>query len=316
VTRSAQLLDAGLDRALMGYSSVGYAVRHRRWAADDPPPGALRDKLAVVTGARSGIGKAVAIGLAHLGARVVMVVRDREAAHAARAEVVARVPGAAVDLEEADVSALASVRELAVRLDTPVDVLVHNAGVMPPSRQVTAEGNELTLATHVLGPHLLTRRLAPRLAETGAGRVIWVSSGGMYAQRLDLEDLENERRAYRPTDVYARTKRMQVVLAGEWARRLGGEEVDVHAMHPGWVDTPGLSSSLPWFRRLTRPLLRTPAQGADTIVWLAASPEPQGHGGRLWHDRAERPEHYLSRTRETAAERRALWDACERLTDG
>jgi len=85
-------------------------------------------------------------------------------------------------------------------------------------------------------------------------------------------------------------------------------------MHPGWADTPGVRTSLPTFHRVTRPLLRTPEQGADTIVWLAAAAEPARTTGGFWHDRRRRPTHRLPWTRESTAEREALWTACERLT--
>jgi NAD(P)-dependent dehydrogenase (short-subunit alcohol dehydrogenase family) len=170
------------------------------------------------------------------------------------------------------------------------------------------------LATHVLGPHLLSALLGPALRAGAQSRVIWVSSGGMYSQRLRADDLQYERGDYSPTAGYARTKRAQVVLAAEWAARLDAAETVVHSAHPGWVDTPGLTSSLPGFRRLARPILRTPEQGADTFVWLAAAEQPGRCSGGFWHDRAPRPLHYLPRTKEDAAARRQLWEACERLT--
>jgi NAD(P)-dependent dehydrogenase (short-subunit alcohol dehydrogenase family) len=204
---------------------------------------------------------------------------------------------------------MASVRELAARLRAgdPLHAVVHNAGVMLHERTETDEGNEATLATHVLGPHLLSRLLSPTPART-----IWVSSGGMYAQKLDLSDPQFTQ-DYNGTTAYAKTKRMQVVLAQEWAQRLRGEGV-VHAMHPGWVATPGLTDGLATFARLTKPILRPPAQGADTIVWLAAADEPAASTGRFWQDRRPRPTHYLSKTRESTEDRARLWDLCERLT--
>jgi NAD(P)-dependent dehydrogenase (short-subunit alcohol dehydrogenase family) len=170
---------------------------------------------------------------------------------------------------------------------------------MAPERVETAEGHELALATHVLGPHLLTRLLP-------AERSIWVSSGGMYAQRL-VTDLEYVEGTYKGVTAYARTKRMQVVLAGEWARR--GRHAS--SGHPGWVDTPGITDSLPLFRRLARPILRTPEQGADTFVWLCGADVPPG---RFWHDRAPRPEHYLGLHRESETERRTFWETVDGLS--
>ena len=120
-----------------------------------------------------------------------------------------------------------------------LDVLVNNAGVLPPERAVTADGNELALATNVLGPFLLTNLLIPLLTASAPARVINVSSGGMYTQRLHVEDLQSTGEKFDGPTVYARTKRAQVILTELWAKRLAGTGVVVHAMHPGWADTPG-----------------------------------------------------------------------------
>lgn len=297
----ASVLDTVLDRTVApGYSRLGYLARSASWsgARADPEPGALAGRTAVVTGGGAGLGLATVTGLARLGATIQMVVRDEGRGALARARVVADVPGAEIHVVRCDLSDLADVTRAAPAL-TP-DVLVHNAGVLPPARTVTAQGHELCLATHVLGPHLLTRLLRDR-----TGRVLWISSGGMYAQKLTFD----EPVPYNGTTAYARTKRMQVVLSGLWAR-----ELDSHAVHPGWADTPGLTSSLPGFGRLLGPLLRTAEQGADTAVWLAAAPDAVAGSGRFWHDRRPRPEHYVPWTRETGAERAALWARVEALT--
>jgi dehydrogenase/reductase SDR family protein 12 len=305
------LLDTALDRTLIGYGRAGYLLRRRGWP-HDPPPGALAGKVAIVTGARSGLGRATVAGLARLGATVHMVVRDAERAEPVRAEILREVPGAALVVGECDVASAASVRAFAdgfLAAGSPLHVLVHNAGVLPERRTVTAEGDELAFATHVRGPHRLTEALLPALRAGAPSRVLWVTSGGMYAQPLRLDDLQFERGEYSGTAAYARTKRMQVVLAREWGERLAGQGVVVHSVHPGWADTPGLAASLPRFQALLRPLLRSPEQGADTIVWLAAADVPLRCTGRLWHDRRVRPFHLLRRTRENAPDRAALWDA-------
>ena len=136
----------------------------------------------------------------------------------------------------------------------------------------------------------------------------------MYTQKLRVDDLQSERGQFDGTKVYARTKRAEVILTELWAEQLAGTGVVVHAMHPGWADTPGVRSSLPRFYKLTRPLLRTPAEGADTIVWLGAATEPGRSSGRFWHDRRPRPTHWLRSNRETRQERERLLAECVRLS--
>jgi len=302
-------LDTALDRVLIGYGDLGYLARRPGWDGDLPR---LDGKVAIVTGAKTGIGRATAKGLAERGATVRLAVRGREDGERVAAELAREVPGAGLAVDVLDVSSLAGVRAYASAFEGPLHVLVHNAGVMPAEREETEEGHERMLATHVLGPHLLTKLLRP--AMPAGARVIWVASGGMYGQKLRADDLQYLRDDYKPTTGYARTKRAQVVLSELWAEELRGDAIVSHAMHPGWADTPGIATSLPGFRRLARPLLRSHEQGADTIVWLAAADEPGRSSGGFWHDRRERPTHYVGRTREDAADRRALWEACEALT--
>ena len=164
------------------------------------------------------------------------------------------------------------------------------------------------MATHVLGPLLMTELLRPAL-DAGRGRVVLVSSGGMYAQKLPADDLEYTRGDYSGTTAYARTKRVQVELLPLLQRRWGGHGVTVHGMHPGWADTPGVTTSLPTFAKVVGPLLRDAHQGADTVVWLAAT-EPAPRGGQFWHDRAVRTTHYLPGTRPAPADVDRVWLAC------
>ena len=216
-----------------------------------------------------------------------------------------------------DLSELESVRQFAGRFRdqaSRLDVLVNNAGVMTEARDVSADGIELTLATNVVGPFLLTNLLIPLIEESAPARIINVSSGGMYTQKLRVDDLQSERGQFDGPKVYARTKRAEVILTELWAEQLAGTGVVVHSMHPGWADTPGVRSSLPRFYKLTRPLLRTPQQGADTIVWLGAADEPGRSTGVFWHDRRPRPTHLLPWTRETQQEREQLWARCAQLS--
>lgn len=313
-TAGTAAVDTVLDRSVVGgYSRWGLALRRRLsgWP-EDPPADALTGRTAIVTGANSGLGAAAAAGLARLGAHVHLAVRHREKGAAAAAELVADLPEARLSVWRCDVSDLDDVSRFTAEFAAEVprlDVVVHNAGVMPKERTESAQGHELTLATHVLGPLRMTEDLLPELTAGQNGRVILVTSGGMYTQRLPADDVEYRDSEYKGATAYARTKRIQVALLPILAERWSDAGVSVYGMHPGWADTPGVAGSLPGFRRLTRPLLRDPAEGADTTVWLAAA-SPRPPSGLLWHDRRPRSPHYLSRTRHSEVERRAVWAEC------
>ena len=310
MTMVGAFFDDLLDRTVvLGYSRVGLAVRQQFWQTPALPAEALAGRTVLVTGANSGIGKAIATELAALGATVLMTVRDRARGEAARRDVLAVVPGAEVAVEVCDVSHLAAVRSFAADLLSRrprLDAVIHNAGVMPEERTESAEGHELSLATHVLGPVLLTELLLPALTAAPDPRVVLMSSGGMYTQSLPVDDIEYRHGHYRGATAYARSKRVQVALTPLLARRW--PELMVAAMHPGWADTPGVAQSLPGFRRLTRPILRTSEQAADTAVWLTAT-EPAPVSGQFWHDRRIRPTHYLP-TRDDDARVRQVWQYC------
>jgi dehydrogenase/reductase SDR family member 12 len=245
----------------------------------------------------------------------VLLVRDLERGADVRAALSQSAGSTAVDALHCDLASLDSVRACAASLAgklPALDVLVNNAGMLPDKRRLSDDGIELCFATNVVGPFLVTALLAPLLAKAGAGRIITVSSGGMYTQRLNADDLQMEHEAFDGVVAYARSKRAQVVLNEMWAERLARDRIVTHAMHPGWVDTPGVRASLPRLRQVVGPLLRTPDQGADTIVWLAASPSLQSGG--FWHDRARRPTNLLPWTREHPRDRERLWHECEALS--
>lgn len=304
-----------MDRALvLGYTRIGSGLRRRWWPAD-PAPDALVGKRVVVTGATAGIGLEMARAFARLGATVHLLGRNPEKVRRCVAEISREVPGAELVAEVCDVSDLEAVRNWTADFASRVpalDGLVHNAGLMPKDRSVTPQGHELQLATHILGPHLMTERLLPLLRATRGASVVFVSSGGMYSAPLTLDDLESSR-DYNGVRTYARTKRMQVVLADAWAHRLARTGVKVESMHPGWVDTPGVAEYLPRFRVITKPLLRELADGADTAVWLVAT-RPQSKPGHFWHDRAQRPTTFGWQRRENPAKVRRFLQKVSELT--
>ena len=299
---------------LLSFDRTGFAVHALGFDPEDLDVD-LSTRRCLVTGANSGIGFETALALADLGAEVVLLCRNRERGEAARLQIRERTGNRRVALEVLDVADLASVRETGARLARgAVDVLVHNAGVLPNRRLESADGLEATFATHVAGPHLLTKLLLPALERSPDARVVWVSSGGMYTRRLSLADPQwrQRRRDYDGVLAYAETKRMQVILAELWAERLADSDVRVFAMHPGWADTPAVAASIPRFHRITRAILRTPAEGADTVVWLAAAPARKVESGRFYFDRAARRTHFVPWTRERPEDRAALWNLAEK----
>jgi NAD(P)-dependent dehydrogenase (short-subunit alcohol dehydrogenase family) len=325
------VIDAVLDRSVvLGYTKIGSGLRSLWWPAD-PGAGALATKRVLVTGATSGIGEAMAKSFAELGATVYLLGRNAEKVKHSAGRIRGEVPGAMVFEETCDVSDLDAVRAWTDDFNGRVDALhglVHNAGAMPKERIETAQHHETQFACHVLGPQLMTERLLPLLRMADGAQVVFVSSGGMYAAPLEVDDLESAAGKYDGVRVYARTKRMQVVLAGAWAERLADErlredheaderlredheaderlredheaderlredhesatDVRVASMHPGWAATPGTAESLPTFQKLTGPLLRDATDGADTAVWLVAT-RPPSRPPHFWHDRAQRP---------------------------
>jgi NAD(P)-dependent dehydrogenase (short-subunit alcohol dehydrogenase family) len=312
------LVTAALDHlllpGLLRFTRFGYLARK---ASVAPLAGSMRGRTAVVTGATSGLGRAAATGLARLGARVVLVGRDRRKAEGARDEIREATGNGDLAVEVADLSLLAGVRGLAARLlekERALHVLVNNAGVLENERRTTPEGHEVSLATNLLAPYVLTRRLAPRLLASAPARVLNVVSGGMYLAGLGPEVFGEAQDRWDGALAYARQKRALTVLTELWSDELYPRGVAVNAMHPGWADTPGVSRSLPGFFRLTRPFLRSPEEGADTIVWLAAAPEAALSSGGLWLDRELHPAAVFPGTAGSPEERRRLVEELERIT--
>ena len=308
------------------YPAIGHRLHRRAFRAGDLDVD-LRGEAHVVTGGSAGIGLAIAEGLAARGATVVIVCRGE--ARGREAERAIAAAGGRVELMLADVASLAAVRALAERIlarHDRVRALVCNAGVSLRDRRASADGLEMTFATNVLGGFALTCSLLPALARAardsapgrGPARVVHVSSAAIYAQRLDVDALleRGDRGArYQGAIQYANTKRAQVELHAIFHERLARHVVTSSVMHPGLTATPGTASAIPLYHRVFAPVLRDPEQGADTAVWLAASPAAVGREAEIWFDRAPRPAHVVPWTRAPRAEAERLFDACADLVD-
>jgi NAD(P)-dependent dehydrogenase (short-subunit alcohol dehydrogenase family) len=305
-SRKLALADKLVLPGIWRFTKLGYRSSRKRWK---PVSAYLENRHALVTGATSGVGLAAARELAELGAHVTLVARDKKKAATVCKTLQLQTGNMQIDVELADMSIMADVHALADRLldnGKAIDMLVNNAGALFNPRQQTPEGLEKSFALLLLGPYILTERLQPLLAKSASPRVVNVSSGGMYSQKIHVNDLQSTRGKYSGSVAYARAKRGLMILTEEWARQWAGDGIAVNAMHPGWADTPGVETSLPAFYRLTRRFLRSPEEGADTIVWLAASTEAAKVTGEFWLDREQHPSHIFRRTHESAAERQQL----------
>lgn len=275
-----------------------------------------------MTGANAGLGYATASALASRKAEVHLLCRSKERGEEARQRIVAETGNAAVHAHVVDVSNPASVRSFASGWGSKkIDVLVNNAGVLPQRYEAGADGKESSMGTALGQTYLLTGLLLPALCAAGRtspSRVINVSSGGGLTVRLNPSYLfwtSRRKEDYNGTLQYAYAKRAQMMLTELWARKLASARmpVVVHAMHPGWAETPGVTTSLADFAKKQEGKLRTPEQGADTIVWLAASKDSRivSSPGTFWFDREPASLHFpLDGTRSSEAEYDSLWATC------
>ena len=248
-----------------------------------------KNRICLVTGATSGIGKVTARELAKQGATVVAVARDAGRGQAAVDEIQRDSGNRDVHLMLADLSSQAAVRRLAAEYRGRYDrlhVLVNNAGAILGERVVTVDGLEGTFATNHLGYFLLTN-LLPRRAggERAPARVVSVSSDAHRGAVLDFDDLQFERRAYSPMGAYSASKLANVLWGAELARRIEGRGVTSNTLHPGVVSSSFGDSGPAWMRfgvKLVRPLLISSDQGAETSVHLATSPDVEGVSGKYF----------------------------------
>ncbi len=276
----------------------------------------MKDKVVLVTGANSGIGKAASLDLAKIGATVVMVARNKERGEAARSEIVRESRNGSVDLLLADLSSLESVRQLATEFQrkySKLHVLINNAGLFNQRRHVTMDGYENTFATNYLAPFLLTNLQLDLLKASAPSRIINVSSVGHYNGHINFDDLNLEKE-YGGWKAYGQSKLALVLFTYELAKKLQGTEVTVNAVHPGTVATNIWSRPLGpvgFIMALPKLFMTTPRQGAETIVYLASSPDASGLNGE-YLDKLKVKKSSDESYNEEIAQR--LWDVSTKLT--
>lgn len=285
-----------------------------------PPEVDLTGRTVLITGGNSGIGRETAVGLAELGAHVVITARDEQRGAEAVTDIRQRSGNEQVEVMHLDLASFDSVRSFAsafLERHERLDVLINNAGATLSERQLSADGVELTLQANHLSHFLLTHLLLDRLRSSAPSRVVVVSSAAhRQGSDLDLDDLQASGRTYVGLQQYARTKLMNLLFARELAHRLAGTGVTVNALHPGTVrsgfgmegDTKGIFGVL---IRIARPFFKSAQTGARTSIFLAASPEVEGDTGGYYSSCRRRSPSRAGRDPELA---RGLWERSAALT--
>jgi NAD(P)-dependent dehydrogenase (short-subunit alcohol dehydrogenase family) len=279
--------------------------------------GGMDEKVCLITGATSGIGKATAMGLANMGASVVMVGRDRGRGQAALAEIKEGSANASVDLMLANLSSQQEIHRLADDFKEAypqLDVLINNAGVIRSKRVTTADGIEMTFAVNHLASFLLTNLLLDLLKASAPSRIVNVASGEQRNGIIDFNDLQGEK-GYKTAKAYSQSKLATVLFTYELARRLEGTGVAVNCLHPGVVGTnlgSGVSGVFGFTVRALTPLMKSSEKGAETSIYLASSPEVEGLSGKYFVKKAEARSSDVSHDQRLA---RRLWEVSAELTN-
>ena len=276
----------------------------------------MHGKTCIVTGASTGIGLAIAQGLAARGAHVVLVCRNRERGEAAQHAIRTATNNSAVDIALADLSSQNELHRLAQELlqrYSRIHAVINNAGVVNTKRTETVDGIETVFAVNHLAYFLLTQLLLPRLIESAPARIVNVVSDAHRWDTLDFDDLQNQRR-YRGLNVYGQSKLCNLLFTRELARRIAGSGVTVNSLHPGGVAT-GLGWNNGWWAvlvaKMLKPFLRTAEQGADTAIYLTSAPEVATVNGTYFYNRRK---HQPSRAAQDDVAAHRLWEISEQLT--
>lgn len=282
----------------------------------------MKDRICMITGANSGIGKITALELAKMDAHIIMVCRNKNKGIQAQREILERIGNPDIDLMVADLSSQASIRNFVDKFKEKYEtlhVLIQNAGTMTKKRLVTTDGLETTFATNYLGPFLLTNLLLDILKTSAPSRIISISSGMHHRASIDLEDLQSIK-AYKNINVYSMTKLANILFIYELHHRLrdsGVTNVTANAVHPGFVRTNFGMNGLNWFQKLgmkfIHPFLAiSPQEGAETSIYVASSPEVESISGEYFAKKKVSESSPLTQDRNL---QKKLWKISEELTD-
>lgn len=295
------MLNRILDKSVIfSFDRSGF-LRHQKHFEPEKLQG--NEAHALITGISSGIGLAAAETLISLGTRVLGVARSPEKA-------APHLSSNLITLKKLDMGRLEDIIKFSASLTDPFNILIHNAGSMPLVKTITPKGYEEIFASQVIGPYFLTRSMIENNKLASGSKIIFVSSGGMYLKNLDLSDIHFSHTAYSRYQAYANAKRAQVCLTRLFEKHYP-RRFFFSAMHPGWVDTPGVEHSMPWFYTLLKSRFRTPSEGADTLVWLALT-QKNLPSGKFWFDRKQAPEAFFA-LKGLEEEENKLWNLLDNL---
>ena len=275
----------------------------------------MKEKVCIVTGANSGIGKITALELAKLGATVVMLCRDKDRGEEAQSEIKTESENESIDLMLADLSSQQSIRQFASDYQKKYDklhVLINNAGVNPSKRYETVDGIEKTFAINTLAPFLLSNLLLKTLKNSIPARIINVASG-MQSKSINFDNLQSKK-YFRSWKAYSRSKTALILITYEFARRLNGSGITVNCLHPGFTKTNitrDYKGIIKFFTKIIFRFAKSPEEGAETSIYLASSPEVEGVSGKYFINKKEAKSKDI--TYDTSVAKK-LWDVCANLT--
>jgi len=293
--KQIQLVLNFFGRFLFSFTAIGYHFRKFFWQQTSKN---MSDKIVLITGASGGIGSNVVTGLIESGATVLAVARNQKKLDNLRTTIPSNQREHMIDV----LCDLSLQQEINIMLDglvergEKIDVLVNNVGLMIHELSINSEELETSFATNLLNHYLLTTQLIKRDLLSDNAVVINVSSGGMYNAPLAPQAMNNRSESYNGSVAYTLHKRGQVALTQYWRNKHKGSELNFYVMHPGWVDTDGVKTALPTFRKVLQLILRDEAKGADTIKWLAKEVPDQSENEQIWFDRKPRKIHLSDKT--------------------